>query len=366
MAKQFLLYCLLLTVMACGQKSTIKTDVHPEKLSCTYGDCQYITRKIPLAIVPNDPVNGSLPKTLSALGPGASLIGGIAGILMNVGTTIGTKKFTFDQPVPYLPDELVKSVKLSRVFFYIEPVEGERRWKDFVREFITGKTDVTFDFIKKIAVLATPKRIDNPEGSLKAVFKLDSQGEADPEVKMKSFERDRYFSLFNDNDLYGKLLNLNRQKEVVVLKYDGLKRKQYLSGKNLDSVYLIHTKNPAGVIDHLLYNMNFRLGPKEEMVHYQVLEDSIVVEIRNDPVVRNLFREGMRIASTYQELGIKEWEKCHEQICLDIPASDVNLLPLIIKENAVQIDAFVDIGRVPGQFKLKGFVEFEVKLDSPF
>ena len=59
-------------------------------------------------------------------------------------------------------------------------------------------------------------------------------------------------------------------------------------------------------------------------------------------------------------------EECSEQTCLDVKVPDVDLLPLIVKGNALKIDAYINANKAPDSFQLEGFMEFEVKLKLTF
>jgi hypothetical protein len=55
-------------------------------------------------------------------------------------------------------------------------------------------------------------------------------------------------------------------------------------------------------------------------------------------------------------------ESCTDKICLDFKVADINLVPLLEKSNGIKIDSFIDAGKTPESFQLKGFMEFEVKV----
>jgi len=65
-------------------------------------------------------------------------------------------------------------------------------------------------------------------------------------------------------------------------------------------------------------------------------------------------------------MGITKIDPCNELTCMDVKVNEENLLPLLLKGNKLNIETMVDASRVPPtSFQLKGFIEFEIKLDLP-
>jgi hypothetical protein len=49
---------------------------------------------------------------------------------------------------------------------------------------------------------------------------------------------------------------------------------------------------------------------------------------------------------------------------LDVKINDENLLPLLLQGNQLDIETMIDASKIlPKSFQLKGFIEFEIKLD---
>jgi hypothetical protein len=98
-----------------------------------------------------------------------------------------------------------------------------------------------------------------------------------------------------------------------------------------------------------------------------MLNQTLVVELKKDPVIEEAFRVSMsEEAEMIEKFNIDLIEECTEQTCLDLELPDVNLLPLITQGNALKVDAYINSKKAPESFQLEGFMEFEVKLKLSF
>lgn len=65
-------------------------------------------------------------------------------------------------------------------------------------------------------------------------------------------------------------------------------------------------------------------------------------------------------------LEISKIISCSSKTCMDLDVNKQNLLPLLLQGDRLNIETFIDASKVPPRsFQLKGFIEFEVKLDLP-
>lgn len=335
MGKNLLFWCLVVGLFGCGQKSTIKKAIEAHTFAQSDGcDGVHICRNLSLSIVP-DPFDSPIPK----VGVATPLVGGLAKLLMGIGLIEGTRKFSLNQPVPLLPDEFISSLKLSRVFFVIE--------------------EENFDFIRKVAVMVTPKPIQNQYGILTTSPTKESV--------LSSKEEEKYFSLFDDKSIFGQMDNLSNEKNVVVLKYDQendleTNINKYTHTKDLSYVYILKTGQPALLMKHIRDTLNY----KNQLRHKEILgEDSLLIELKPDPAAKAAFDQDLKKFALDPELDYKDFVKCTPRTCLDIKVSERNILPLVIKENSLQIDAVVDVGSAPKAFRLKGYIQFAIKVLPP-
>lgn len=337
--KYFLLSSLSLSLIGCGQSSKIKGAIPAEPFSgpahvstLTYDSEKVIPLKFSFPIEPT-PFETTLPK----LGPVTPVVNELVKLLLKVGTVSGTLKFRLNQPIPELPSEYAQTVKLARVFFVLQ--------------------NENINFINKLAVMVTPKRIRNDDGIMTA--------SPTEEVEMTKQEKRAHFEMFDENSITGKMASERRDKEVLVLKYDRLQMNKYLKPLNKKFIYLIHSSNPAAIMDHIVFTMGYH--KKKLLKTTQLMMDSVLVELVPDNAVRANFERELQILSTGYEFGYKGHETCDSLriSCLDLKIPDIELMELVFRENSLQIEAFVDVNRAPKTFGLKGFIEIEGGVKDP-
>lgn len=328
--KYILFGCLSLGLISCGQSSKIKNPIEAQSFAQAYGDGEHWVEKFSLNIAPV-PFEGALPK----LGPAGPVVNQLVKLLLDVGFVEGTRKYSLNQPVPELPSEYIEAIKLSRVFIVLE--------------------DEKIDFINKLAVMVTPRRIRNEQGIMYT--------SPTSEVVLTKEDKRRYMELFNPKSLAGQVANKRQDEEVVMFKYDRGNPRESTNTKNLEYVELITTSNPQGLLDHILYNLEFKRQGK--IVHYEQMADAILIETIPDPAVKTNLDEELTQITRDPSFGIKKRMTCNPSVCLDVRLPGQDILHLILKENAIQLDAFIDVDRAPKTFKLKGYVQFTAVIRDP-
>jgi hypothetical protein len=204
--------------------------------------------------------------------------------------------------------------------------------------------------LDKVAVKAFPRPMQNITNWL-------------PMVDVKSLSRRDFHPmqfLFEED----QVINNENARELVLLKYS--RKTKELDTKPLGPIFILNIKDgesPARTKNFLIDYPKF----KGYFKRIHIMNKSLLVELKNDRLtlesVENVLAEN---AQEIEDMGIETIEQCTESTCLDLKVSNVNLVPLIEKSNGVQIDSYIDVGKVPNGFQLKGFIEFEVKLDLPF
>lgn len=339
LTKYFLLSSLSLSLLACGESSKIKDPIAAEPFRSTvqvntlkYDPNNVIPLKFSFPLEPT-PFESTLPQ----LGPVTPVVNELVKLLLKVGTVSGTLKFRLNQPIPELPSEYAHSVKLSRVFFVLQ--------------------NENINFINKLAVMVSPKRIRNDDGIMTA--------SPTEEIEMTKKEKRAHFEIFDDNSITGKAANVRRDKDVLVLKYDRSQVDKHLKPLNEKFIYLIHSSNPAAIMDHIVFTLGYQ--KKGLLKTSQLMMDAVMVELVPDNSVRANFEREMQILSTFHEFGYKGHETCESLriSCLDLNIPDIELMELVFRENSLQIEAFVDVNRAPKTFGLKGFIEIEAGVKDP-
>lgn len=351
MLKHLILVAVLLACFGCGEKSVIKNDVKAVRTSEAYGDGNFTI--IPMVIPISDEMISSYDSPLAKVG---FIAGGFARLFMDLGASMGMGKMQLSlvQPIPEIPSDHLKEIRIKRLFFYIEPTAGKRDRAWYLR-YLTGRDDVNFKFLDKIAVkLSTEKILENKGGWV-------------PTVETKSIKRkdsSPLQDLFEKREFdYGQVVDAEKAKEIILLKYDKAESDLYLRNDKFGTIYIINTIKPVKTRKFLSEHPIL----KDYFKRVHILNKSILVELEKDPVAEEGFKLVMsEYAAELEELGISLIEPCNEKTCMEFGLADVNLLPLITKNNGIKLEAFIDAGKVPESFKLKGFIEFEVKLKLTF
>jgi hypothetical protein len=351
MTKQILLFCLLsVSLVSCGQKSVIKNAVPAQSTADAYGDGVHTI--FPLIMPLSDEVIESFDSPLSKIG---FVAGGFAKLFMNIGAGMGMGKLqlTMIQPVPEIPRDYFHETKIKRIFFYIEPVKGSRTRNWFERT-LWGRENVNFKFIDKIAVKLSSHHVEN-NASWTPIVETKSIGKREFTPLQRLFE--------NKEQLYPTVKDIEAARELILLKYDGKHSELYTKNDENGSTYIMKTEEPAKsrrfLMDHPKLKGYFR------RIH--ILNKSLLVELEKDPVIE----EGFKVilsenATDLEALGVSFIDMCTKQTCLDLSVPDLNLIPILVKDNAIKLDAYINAQNVPDSFQLKGFVEFEIKLKLTF
>lgn len=348
MTRQFGFFLLLLLV-ACGPKSTIKNAVEARTMAEAYGDGTYVIR--PLVLPLSDEELSAYDSPVANLG---FLFGGFAKLFMDLGASMGMGKthISLIQPIPEIPADYFKELKIKRIFFYIEPQKGERETRWWQR-WLRGRDNVDFKFLDKVAVKLSTHEIRRrdswaPRVEIKGINKKDYAGVLD---------------LFKSREIYSDVVDSQEIREVLLLKYDGREQEKFLRNDEFGSVYILNTANPAKTKRFFLQHP--KLQGYFKRIH--ILNKSVLVELEKDPVVEEGFKVILSESTAeLDNLGVSVIEPCSKKSCMDLKVQNVNVLPLIMKGNAIKLDAFINAGEVPESFRLKGFIEFELKLKLSF
>lgn len=347
MNKLIVFSVLLAFLASCGQKSVIKNDVESQTTAEAYGDGQHVIR--PLFMPLSDQAISAFDSPVERVD---FIAGGFARMFMDLGAAMGMgrSQLTLVQPVPEIPTDIIKGAKIKRLFFYIEPKKGENRITTFWRKVIRGQGDVTFRFLDKMALQISTT---NQE-------KFDSWY---PKFDYKSLKKRDFTELQREFEEGDRPIDLRKEDSIVVLKYDGSDPKRYLKNNKNGTMYVLRAKEPAKTKKYLTKHPRFRNYFKN--IH--MLNETLIIELKKDPVVE----EGFRVilsenAALMDQFKIDLIEECTMETCLDLEVTDIDLLPLIIRGNALKIDAYMNANFAPDSFQLKGFVEFEVKLKLTF
>lgn len=338
MRKQLLFLALVLTV-ACGKTSKIVNDVAPRS---TEGSSEWV---IPLSDAEIDPIRSPVPY----IGP---FLSGLAKTFIDLAASGGQGRIQLSmiQQIPEIPDDMVKEVKISRVFFYIEPTKGSRIKSLFTRWW-RGEDNVTFGFLDKIALkLSSHSQPEYESWKPKIDMRNLDFGETTPLLK-----------IFENPDPYGDVVDIKEARSLVVLKYDRANASAYVR-KNQFGQTIIMAAKSAKEANKIKWHLVKHRGLKDHIKRAMVLNDSILIELMKDPVAEEAFNVVVsEEAEKLKELGQIGMEVCNPSTCMDLKTPNINLLPLIQKGNGVKLDAYINAVKAPESFKLKGFILIDTK-----
>ncbi|WP_408097379.1 hypothetical protein ACJVC5_00275 [Peredibacter sp. HCB2-198] len=327
MNKRCLLLGLLLLAVGCGKKSTIKTRTAVE----TLGDGSHVT--LPIVVPLSEKSISSFRSSVSDINP---LFRGFVSAIMNLGASMGAGKtrLTLIQPIPEIPAEYLTSIKVKRIFFFIE----------------AEKKKENFEFLRRVAVKISSTHLDRQTESWEPVIETDDLNEKELSTFRSFFkkERDQHAAEWEKNS-----------EGLLLLKYNQEEKKASLQNDNVGKIFIIQTEKPNMTRKYLEENHYKYL----KRVH--TLSKSILVEVKKDPIMEEMFKTRLSLDSNQVEaLGIGEINPCRDEVCLDLKVPDVNLVPMLMKNNAIKVDAYIDPKNAPKDFQLKGFLEFEIKIKA--
>lgn len=327
MKKSVLLLGLLLLVSSCGRKSVIKSSVEARAL----GDGQHIT--FPVVVPLSDKAIASFTSPVAGINP---LFRGFVSSIMNLGASMGAGKtrLTLTQPIPEIPEGYLASIKIKRIFFFIET---------------NGKKE-NFEFLRKLAVKVSSTNIEKDNPSWEPAVETDSMDGKELSFFSSLFpsKRDRHAQEWEDST-----------SGLMLIKYNEDQKAESLKGDEVGTINIIQTEKPNATRKYLEDNY----GQYFSRIH--TLSKSIIVEFKKDPVLEEMFKSRLAAdAVKVEELGIGDINPCRDNVCMDLQVPNINLIPMLKKGNALKIDAYIDPKHAPKSFQLKGFLEFEVKIKA--
>lgn len=349
MTKVFLLMvCLAFLGTGCGQKSTIKNAVKSKRLAEAYGDGKHVIKSITF---PLSDSSLAFQTPLPGLGPIAGGILKFVGDIFAKNTNMGKLQMSYTQPIPEIPSAYLNSVRLKRFFFYMKPQGKQKRFRDWFSRVFLGKGSVTFDFLDKLAVRMSSTQLEDPDHFVSTLI-------------TKDYDKNEVSTLMNifSKNYHTPVIDTEKAKDIVLLKYSNKSKVEDTKLNSYGQIHIMETTMPDET-KHFLMDHPDMAGFFKRIL---ILDNSILIELNKDLVAEEKFKLILsETADDLDALGVTYIDTCTEQSCLELAVPDVNLIPIATKGNALKLDAIIHAGKVPESFNLKGFVEFEVKLDSP-
>ena len=354
MIKSFLfIFTFILWAQGCGNKSKISGAIQARTFSETYGTGDG-TVPFPLFLPLTE-----VPEVKSNVEGIGFLAGGIAKIIMDAGASIGMARFhtSLVQRVPVIPHEYMKDCRLKRVFFYLEPVAGYTDPNIF-ESFALGRRKMSFNFLDRIGIKVSSVHLSESDDWEPITGKLE------PLTRELQNEFQRMF--VNRNETYPTGVDVEHDSEIILLKYeqrDGREQNPYLKANENNTIYVASTTRTVETRRYLEKHKDLQGFFKRILI----LGNSVLLELHDNAIMKETF---MRVINRDRDdalpaSGITVIKPCSPDICMDLEVADLNLVPIIKRDNGIKLDAFIRAGKAPESFKLKGFLEFEFKLKAP-
>jgi hypothetical protein len=346
----------LIALVSCGQKSKVDPLFKAIPLSQSHGDGKYavFTVKLPLSeesidvydspIDPNSGV-GRVPLLGDAL---RFITQSVFNLGANLG--MGRSQITINQPLPDLNSPYLKSLSVKRVFFHIDQknVLADERPQGLIarlRALIRGGTALDFSFIRELKIrLKMDKGDPTPESYV-------------PEIITEEIENRRR------RDDEGVAVVEDEFQPVDLLHYLRKYRSDVLRNSERGSMFVVYSEKPVAVRAFLRRHPELSVLIQELVI----VNKSLVIELKGKEMVSEKFFHLLeRFEADVETSGITKIDGCDDDTCMDVKVNEQNMLPFLTQGNKLKIETIIDASKVPPQsFRLKGFVEFEVKLDVP-
>jgi hypothetical protein len=344
------LLLLLILIFSCGRESKIKNAVKSKSTALAYGDG---TNTVLPIVIPLG--NKELGEFDSGLGKIGFFAGGFAKMFFNMGANLGLGRvrISLTQRIPEFPSEYISSLKVKRIFFYIEPTFDSHRKVPWYLRFFNGRSDVDFRFVDKFGLKVSTREIENRE-SWEPIIET---------VSLDKIEIAPLLKIFAPENLNSPIEVTEFGKELTVIRYDKKEAEKYLKDSDLHKMFILKSSKPTALRKFLMTHPLIRKMIKAT----HIMSDSIFVELVHGKNEAMSFQELINKESdTLKLLGLELLEPCYLETCFDFKVSNENLLPLLDNTNGLQLDAYIDAKKYPDSFKLKGFIEFELKLKLDF
>mgnify|MGYP006864793823 CR=1 FL=1 len=350
-------------LVSCGEKSKVVPLFPATPLSQTqgYGDGEHavFTIKMPLSDKSIDTYDSPIdPNTgLSRVPLLGDALRFMTQALFNLGAEFGLGKsnITINQPIPDLNSPYLKSISVKRVFFHIDnTIEEDARPRNIIarvfnsiRGIIRGQANLDFSFIRELNVMLKMEKSD--------VEPIDFVPEIITEDGENRPPRPRHDSI--------EIGAVGGPRMIELLNYKRKNRDEVLRNNERGAMFVVYTDKPVQVRAFLRKDKDLSALIKEMVI----VNKTLVVELTGQETVAEAFFELMR---NYEEemaqSGITKIDTCNKDICMDVKVNEQNMMPMLLQGNKLRIETNVDASRVPPKsFQLKGFIEFEVKLDVP-
>ncbi len=355
-----------LLVLSCGQHNSITSFTEQESLNKVFtqgfketnnlkisGDGYLVqTIKIPLTGDTIDPYAYD-PSNVNALFL-SPLLENFKQVFYNlaVNAGLGKKKLTISMDVPSSGLDYLNSIKLTKAVFIMDNRKCD---KEVMNAQIPCSESGDYKRERKVEGVKSAKRLNfkfidkvilNLEGTNSLSNLGDEIGFSVEDVGLLEFNK-----LVKNKD--------RPENSPHIAGYRKLRNKHIRQSNTTSHLFYIKTKWAYDLKTYLKESVQYReqISAITKVPGFVFIETQdvkqIIKKIKKDPSI-----------DQYEVQNIQE---CTQNKCLELAVLDYNIIPLIQKNNRLDINLLIDIFKVPRKaFWLKGFLEFEIKYQLPF
>lgn len=289
--------------------------------------------------------------------------------LYNLGLRLGVQnRYRFStnyDGFPEIDTDYIKSVKIKKLFFAIEPCDPN----DSTCKVADENSPSTLFFLEKfflnISTIQNPEDlafldIPQPESLSSESFKeyvnkawgkqptdfMDYVSKETGEVKNEVFY-DLNVAKLDNKENRKRLRELNQRRNVRD------------SGKNfiarIDSESILETKS-----------FFKRKAFKSSVKDLTFLGKSLFIELHSEKQRDLFFKTITEQEESIRDIGVYEIEGCTLLTCTDVKVNPINLVPMLKKSTNIKFDTYFSVNNLdPNDFRYSGYLEIEVKLELP-
>ena len=289
--------------------------------------------------------------------------------LYNLGLRLGVQnryRYTTNYDgFPEIDTDYIKSVKIKKLFFAIEPCDPN----DPTCKVADVESPSSLFFLEKfflnISTIQKPEDlafldIPQPESLSPEKFKnyVDRAWGKQPTDFLDYLNKDTGEI---DNNLFYDLNVAKLDNKENIKKARKLRRRNNLrdSGKNfiarIDTNSILETKK--------FFKRN---AFKKSVKDLTFLGKSLFIELYSEKDRELFFKTITEQKESIRDIGVYEIEGCTILTCTDVKVNPINLVPMLKKSTNIKFDTYFSVNNLdPNDFRYSGYLEIEIKIELP-
>lgn len=295
--------------------------------------------------------------------------------LYNLGLSVGiqnTYKISFAYgDFPEIDSKYIKSLKMKKLFFAIEPCDIEDVECHIQREDKPSSLLFLKKFFLNISALQTSEDLaflsDNYDEAVIYPLKKEEFNEA---VSKALGKQPTDFNDLEHRDPVSGKIDGGIFYDLNVAMLDGKKISNELNQlkknkhKRDDGKVFIARVESGRVIEA----KNFFTKPafKNIVKDITILKRSLFIELYSPELRGSFFRTVNSQSINMRDVGVYDIEGCTLETCAEVKVNPINLVPMLEKSNKIKFDTYISVNELDANdFRYSGFLELEIKLELP-